>query len=39
MFDQIKESLAAFGTHFDVFFHENSVFEGGKVDRPARRYA
>ena len=32
MFDQIKESLAAFGTHFDVFFHENSVFEGGKVD-------
>ena len=32
MFDQIKESLEAFGTHFDVFFHENSVFEGGKVD-------
>ncbi len=32
MFDQIKDSLAAFGTHFDVFFHENSVFEGGKVD-------
>ena len=33
MFTQIKESLHRFGTDFDVFFHENSVFESGEADR------
>lgn len=33
MFDHIKDSLAEFGTRFDVFFHENSLFESGKVDQ------
>ena len=33
MFAQIKESLHRFGTDFDVFFHENSVFESGEADR------
>ena len=33
MFAQIKESLHEFGTDFDVFFHENSLFESGAVDR------
>ena len=32
MFAQIKDSLNNFGTHFDVFFHENSLFESGAVD-------
>lgn len=32
MFTHIKESLHAFGTDFDVFFHENSVFESGEAD-------
>ena len=33
MFDQIKESLHAFGVDFDVYFHENSLHESGKVER------
>ncbi|WP_087116591.1 arginine--tRNA ligase [Corynebacterium urinipleomorphum] len=33
MFAQIKQSLHDFGTDFDVFFHENSLFESGAVDR------
>ena len=33
MFEQIKQSLHDFGTDFDVFFHENSLFESGAVDR------
>ena len=33
MFDHIKSSLHEFGTDFDVFFHENSLFESGAVDR------
>ena len=32
-FSHIKESLHEFGTDFDVFFHENSLFESGAVDR------
>ncbi|MFW0121153.1 arginine--tRNA ligase [Rothia sp. CCM 9419] len=32
MFSQIKRSLKEFGVEFDVFFHENSLFESGKVD-------
>ena len=33
MFEQIKSSLHEFGTDFDVFFHENSLFESGAVER------
>lgn len=36
MFAQIKESLHRFGTDFDVFFHENSVFESGEVEQIVR---
>lgn len=32
MFDHIKKSLHDFGTDFDVYFHENSLFESGAVD-------
>lgn len=32
MFDHIKKSLHEFGTDFDVFFHENSLFESGEVE-------
>ena len=31
MFDHIKKSLHEFGTDFDVYFHENSLFESGEV--------
>lgn len=31
MFAEIKSSLRAFRTEFDVFFHENSLYEAGKV--------
>lgn len=33
MFAQIKQSLHEFGVDFDVYFHENSLFESGAVDR------
>ncbi|MGO3360860.1 MAG: arginine--tRNA ligase [Corynebacterium sp.] len=33
MFEHIKRTLAEFGTEFDVFFHENALFESGAVDR------
>ena len=33
MFTQIKQSLKDFGVEFDVYFHENSLHESGKVDR------
>ena len=33
MFDHIKRSLHEFGTDFDVYFHENSLFETGAVDK------
>ncbi|MCK7642981.1 arginine--tRNA ligase [Corynebacterium antarcticum] len=33
MFAHIKSSLHEFGTDFDVFFHENSLFESGAVAR------
>src|SRR5699024_7703505 len=32
MFDHIKRTLAEFGTSFDVFFHEASLFDSGAVD-------
>jgi len=31
MFDEIKRSLHKFGTHFDVFFHEDSLHRSGAV--------
>lgn len=33
MFDEIKKSLHDFGVDFDVYFHENSLFESGAVER------
>ena len=33
MFAQIKSSLHEFGVDFDVFFHENSLFDSGAVER------
>lgn len=32
MFAHIKRTLHEFGTEFDVYFHENSLFESGAVD-------
>ena len=32
MFAHIKRTLAEFGTEFDVYFHENSLFESGAVE-------
>ena len=33
MFDHIKTTLAEFGTVFDVYTHENSMFDSGQVDK------
>ncbi|QNG18259.1 arginine--tRNA ligase [Rhodococcus triatomae] len=33
MFAHIKKSLHDFGVDFDVYFHENSLFESGAVER------
>ncbi|MGU3434858.1 arginine--tRNA ligase [Actinomycetes bacterium M1A6_2h] len=33
MFTQIKTNLHEFGTDFDVYFHENSLFESGAVEK------
>ena len=33
MFDHIKRTLSEFGTVFDVYTHENSMFESGQVQR------
>ena len=33
MFEQIKRNLHQFGVDFDVYFHENSLFESGAVER------
>ena len=33
MFGEIKKSLEEFGVHFDVFFHENSLYETGAVEK------
>ena len=37
MFQDIKQSLAAFGVDFDVYFHENSVHQSGAVDRAIQK--
>lgn len=33
MFAHIRASLEEFGVHFDVYFHENSLYESGAVGR------
>lgn len=33
MFQEIRESLHDFGVDFDVYFHENSLYESGAVER------
>ncbi|MGE3284897.1 MAG: arginine--tRNA ligase [Pseudonocardia sp.] len=37
MFDEIKRSLHAFGTDFDVWFHEKSLHDSGAVDAAVER--
>lgn len=37
MFSHIRESLEEFGVHFDVYFHENSLYESGAVDRAIQK--
>jgi arginyl-tRNA synthetase len=33
MFQQIRESLHQFGVDFDVYFHENTLYESGAVEK------
>jgi arginyl-tRNA synthetase len=33
MFQQIRESLHSFGVDFDVYFHENSLYASGAVEK------
>lgn len=37
MFSEIKQSLTDFGVDFDVFFHENSLYESGAVEKAIER--
>ncbi|MCQ4046725.1 arginine--tRNA ligase, partial [Streptantibioticus rubrisoli] len=37
MFDEIKTSLAAFGTHFDVYFNEKDLHEQGDLEAAVAR--
>ena len=37
MFQEIRESLHDFGVDFDVFFHENSLYESKAVERAIER--
>lgn len=37
MFGEIRESLHDFGVDFDVYFHENSLYESGAVDKAISR--
>ncbi|GAA1906562.1 arginine--tRNA ligase [Streptantibioticus ferralitis] len=37
MFDEIKASLAEFGTHFDVYFNEKDLHEGGDLHATVAR--
>ena len=37
MFEEIRISLHDFGVDFDVFFHENSLYESGAVKRAIER--
>lgn len=33
MFDEIQQSMKEFRVHFDVWFHENSLYEDGEVEK------
>ena len=33
MFDEIQHSMQEFRVHFDVWFHENSLYEDGEVEK------
>ncbi|MGP3945711.1 MULTISPECIES: hypothetical protein [Streptomyces] len=37
MFDEIKTSLAAFGTHFDVYFNEKDLHDQGDLEAAVAR--
>jgi arginyl-tRNA synthetase len=37
MFQEIRESLHDFGVDFDVYFHENSLYESNAVERAIER--
>ena len=37
MFDEIKRALHAFGTDFDVWFHERALHDSGAVDTAVQR--
>jgi arginyl-tRNA synthetase len=37
MFGEIRQSLEDFGVRFDVFFHENSLYEQGAVQKAIER--
>lgn len=37
MFSEIKQSLHDFGVDFDVYFHENSLYESGAVEKAIAR--
>jgi arginyl-tRNA synthetase len=37
MFQEIRQSLHEFGVDFDVYFHENSLYESGAVERAIER--
>ncbi|HLU27553.1 MAG TPA: arginine--tRNA ligase [Glycomyces sp.] len=37
MFDEIKATLADFGTHFDVYFNEKELHDRGKLDAAVER--
>ncbi|MFV2017998.1 arginine--tRNA ligase [Micromonospora sp. LOL_023] len=37
MLDEIKSSLAAFGTHFDTYFHEKDLHARGELDHALTR--
>ncbi len=37
MFAEIRQSLHDFGVDFDVFFHENSLYESGAVEKAIAR--
>ena len=39
MFAEIRESMKNFRVSFDVWFHENSLYEDGEVERANRRPA
>jgi arginyl-tRNA synthetase len=37
MFEEIKQTLEDFRVHFDVWFHENDLYESGATDRAIAR--